>query len=88
MEQRGQPLSSIIVWDPKDNTVAVLDSHGPALSHHTGNIVKNALVLVGGWDGKNRSSKVQVQKNVHNGGLKPLSKQSQGQDIRLCWPQV
>ena len=58
MEQRGQPLSSIIVWDPKDNIVAVVDSHGPALSHHTGNIVKNALVLVGGWDGKNRSSKV------------------------------
>ena len=52
MEQKGHPLPSIIVWDPKDNTVEELDSRGPALSHYTGNVVKITLVLVGGWDGK------------------------------------
>ena len=58
MEQKGRPLSSLIAWDPADNLLTTVDCHGPSLSHHTGNIVRNILVLVGGWDGKNRSSTV------------------------------
>ena len=59
-QQKGAPLRSLVCWDPGNNTVTEVDRQGPALSHHTGNIVGNCLVLVGGWDGKNRGSKVDI----------------------------
>ena len=58
LQQSGQPLSSLVVWSPSSNTITLLDSTGPALSHHTANLVGDVMVLTGGWDGKNRSSKV------------------------------
>ena len=59
-EQAGVPLQSLVCWDPGDNSVMEVDSEGPALSHHAGHIVNKCLVLVGGWDGKNRTSKVHI----------------------------
>ena len=56
--QSGQPLSSLVRWSPATNTVTLLDTAGPALSHHTANVVGDLMVLTGGWDGKNRSSRV------------------------------
>ena len=56
--QSGQPLSSLVRWSPATNTVSLLDTSGPALSHHTANMVGEVMVLTGGWDGKNRSSRV------------------------------
>ena len=59
-QQKGAPLCSLVCWDPGNSTVTEVDRQGPALSHHMGNIVGNCLVLVGGWDGKNRTSKVDI----------------------------
>ena len=60
LQQSGQPLSSLVMWSPQANTVTLVDTAGPALSHHTANLVGDVMVLTGGWDGKNRSSKVQA----------------------------
>ena len=56
--QSGQPLSSLVRWSPVTNTITLIDTAGPALSHHTANVVGDVMVLTGGWDGKNRSSKL------------------------------
>ena len=70
MEQKGHHHPSIIVWDPKDNTVEEVDSHGPALSHYTGNVVKNTLVMVGGWGGKTDPIKVMLLiRRIRNGSV-------------------
>ena len=58
LRQSGQPLSSLVRWSPDTNTVTLVDTAGPALSHHTANVVGDVMVLTGGWDGKNRSSKL------------------------------
>ena len=54
----GLPLSSTAVWRPGGAAVELL-STGPALSHHAGCLLSaNRLLLVGGWDGKSRTSRV------------------------------
>ena len=58
LKQSGQPLSSLVMWSPHTTTLSLLDTSGPALSHHTANLVGDVMVLTGGWDGKNRSSKL------------------------------
>ena len=55
---RCPPLSSTAVWRPGGAAVELL-SAGPALSHHAGCLLSaNRLLLVGGWDGKTRTSRV------------------------------
>ena len=56
--QGGSPLSSLVRWSPANNSLALLDRTGPALSHHTANVVGEVMVLTGGWDGKSRTSQV------------------------------
>ena len=58
LRQSGKPLSSLVVWSQDTNTITMVDSAGPALSHHTANLVGEVMILTGGWDGKNRTSKV------------------------------
>ncbi len=50
------PLDSVILLDPERGDVAAeLVGRGPRLSHHAGDIVGDCLVLVGGWNGRNRT---------------------------------
>ena len=58
LKQSGQPLSSLVMWSPSTQSLSLVNTSGPALSHHTANLVGDVMVLTGGWDGKNRSSKV------------------------------
>ena len=58
---KSQPLNSLVTWSPTENKVEKLETKtgGPALSHHTAALVNDdLLILVGGWDGKTRCSKV------------------------------
>ena len=59
-KQSGQPLSSLVMWNVSSNAISEVDTgeDAPCLSHHTANMVGEVMVLTGGWDGKNRSSKV------------------------------
>ena len=60
---KSSPLNSLIAWSPSENGGKVEElqtkTSSPALSHHAAALVNdNFLVLVGGWDGKTRCSKV------------------------------
>ena len=60
---KSPPLNSLIAWSPIENGGKVEElqttTSGPALSHHAAALVNDdLLLLVGGWDGKTRSSKV------------------------------
>lgn len=58
---KSPPLNSLVAWSPSENKVEELQTKtsGPALSHHAAGLVNDdLLVLVGGWDGKTRCSKV------------------------------
>ncbi len=61
------PSNNLILLSPKSKfdygKIKVLDSRGPSLSHHASCIVSNAdnqcvLLLIGGWNGHVRTSKV------------------------------
>ena len=60
LKQSGQPLSSLVCWDPEANTVNKVETGGEAVtrSHHTANLSGDVMILTGGWDGKNRTSEV------------------------------
>ena len=58
LKQSGQPLSSLVCWDPETNTVTEVESGTVTRSHHTANIIGDVMILTGGWDGKNRTSGV------------------------------
>ena len=60
---KSPPLNSLIAWSPIENGGMVTElqtkTNSPALSHHAGALLNDDfLLLVGGWDGKTRCSKV------------------------------
>ena len=58
---KSPPLNSLLAWSPSENKVEELQmkTRGPALSHHAAALINDdLLLLVGGWDGKTRCSKV------------------------------
>ena len=59
-KQSGQPESRVVKWNIESNLVSEITTSpdAPSLSHHTANLVGHIMVLTGGWDGKNRSSRV------------------------------
>ena len=63
VSSKSRPLNSLIAWSPIENGGLVeqleTKTSGPALSHHAAALLNDdLLLLVGGWDGKTRCSKV------------------------------
>ena len=54
--QGGSPLSSLVRWSPANNSLALLDTTGPALSHHTANVVGEVMVELENIDLTNTDS--------------------------------
>ena len=54
------PTNKIVLWksQSKFRRGSLIDDKGPALSHHGSCICKDSLIVVGGWTGSSRTSKV------------------------------
>ena len=48
LKQSGQPLSSLVCWDPEDNTVTKVETGSEAVtrSHHTANLSGEVSVVM------------------------------------------
>ena len=54
------PSNQIVLWksDSKFKLGSLIDDQGPALSHHGSCICQDWLILIGGWNGSSRTSRV------------------------------